>query len=422
MYESSAALLKKIRLGESSFLELKEVRFAGAKIRGPSRDALADTLAAFANARGGVLVLGVEDKTRAILGIPEGRIDSVVDLIREVCRDAIDPPLDHATVECLELPSGTDTLRPVIRVDVPRSISVHRSPGGFLLRVFNSTRVMAPDQLARLFQQRGSTRLVSFEEQVVSAAGMENLDPELWERFRTPLSDADPHRFLSKLGMAGVDQDGTHRPTIAGLLLASRDPHRWVTNAFIQAVAYRGSSIRISSHQAYQLDASDITGPLDRQVFDACRFVARNMKTAAFKGGERLGRRDVPQYDLSAVFEALVNAVAHRDYSLSGSKIRLRLFADSLLICSPGNLANSMKVENLPYLQSSRNNFVCSLLAKCALPDEEWLTSERQYCMDKRGEGVPIILAGSERLSGRAPEYSLIDDRELQLTIYAAEV
>ena len=102
-------------------------------------------------------------------------------------------------------------------------------------------------------------------------------------------------------------------------------------------------------------------GPLDVQVDRACRFVGRNMKVAAFKG---LGRVDRPQFDMTAVFEAVVNAVAHRDYSIYGSKIRLRLFADRLEIYSPGEIPNTLEPENLLHIQSSRNEVVSSLLAR----------------------------------------------------------
>ena len=113
--------------------------------------------------------------------------------------------------------------------------------------------------------------------------------------------------------------------------MGSEDPRRWLPNAYVQAVAYRGDEIRAGSGEApYQLDAADVSGPLDRQILEACRFVAKNMTTAAFK---TMGRADRPQYDMAAVFEAVANAVAHRDYSVYGSKIRLRLFRES-----PGDL------------------------------------------------------------------------------------
>ena len=90
-------------------------------------------------------------------------------------------------------------------------------------------------------------------------------------------------------------------------------------------MAYRGTEVRPKGDALYQLDAADFTGPLDRQVMSACHFVKKNMRVAASK---QEGRRDRPQFDLTAVFEAVVNAVAHRDYAIYGAKIRLRLFAD----------------------------------------------------------------------------------------------
>ena len=106
MLDSAEQLLEKIRLGEDSFVECKEVVFAGSKIKGPGRDELADELAAFANARGGVLVLGVDDKTREVVGIPAGRLDDVERYAVEIVRDSIKPPL-YPVIERMELP-GTD--------------------------------------------------------------------------------------------------------------------------------------------------------------------------------------------------------------------------------------------------------------------------------------------------------------------------
>lgn len=115
-----------------------------------------------------------------------------------------------------------------------------------------------------------------------------------------------------------------------------------------------------------------------------------------------------------------MNAVAHRDYSVHGSKIRLRLFDDRLELYSPGAIPNSFTIDSLRYRQSARNEAICSLLAKCPIPDGSWLATDRKNIMEKRGEGVPIILENSTRLAGREPEYRLIDDAELLLTIHAA--
>ena len=187
-----------------------------------------------------MFVLGVEDQTHEVVGIPTDRLDAVVDFVREVCIDSIDPPIESVVLDRLWLPTSTGDELAVIKVEVPRSLFVHRSPGGFLHRTANAKRPMSSEYLARLFQQRSQTRLIRFDEQPVSMAGLDDLSPDLWERFRTRRSDDDREVLLRKLGIASADDDGTLRPTVAGVLMASADPCRWLPNAYIQAVAYRG--------------------------------------------------------------------------------------------------------------------------------------------------------------------------------------
>ena len=419
MFATRSELLEKIRLGEDSFLELKEVRFAGGRIRGPGQDEVADELAAFANSRGGVLLLGVHDNTREVLGIPVDRLDSAEALVRQACEDSMKPP-GAPVIERINLPDSAGVEQPVLRVEVPRSLFVHQSPGGYFHRVGSSKRPIPPDHLARLFQQRSQARLIRFDETPVPGATLSNLDELLWQRFGTPLSADTPEQFLSKLAMTSKEEGGTCRPTVAGVLLACREPQQFLSSAFIQAVAYRGKSISPQTASAYQRDARDVTGPLDQQIFDACDFVRKNMQVAARKGSVG-GREDIPQFDMLAVFEAVTNAVAHRDYSMAGSKVRLRLFDDRLELYTPGLLVNTMTPESLPYRQAARNEAITSLLARCAIERDD-LKGHRTHIMDKRGEGVPIILSRSEELSGNAPEYRLIDESELLLTIHAADV
>ncbi|MEN9864662.1 MAG: hypothetical protein RL748_252 [Pseudomonadota bacterium] len=417
MFDHVADLMEKIRLGEDSFLELKEVRFSGEKVSAPHRDSLADELAAFANSRGGVCVLGVND-TREVIGIALAKLDAVEDFVRNLCLDVIVPPL-NPVLERMTLPALNGESLPVFKIDVAPSLFVHESPSGYFYRVGSAKRKMTPDYLARLFQQRSQARIIRFDEQPVPGAQLDDLTPALWQRFASARIADSREVLLDKLAMARPDADHVLRPTVAGILLASPDPRRWLPNAFIQAVAYRGTSVLPGEIGDYQLDAQDIYGPLDAQVLAACQFVRRNMRVRAIKN---LGRHDIPQYDLTAVFEAVVNAVAHRDYSIHGAKIRLRMFADRLELYSPGAIPNTMTVESLPYRQAARNEAITSLLAKCAVPDGDAGFGTRSKMMDKRGEGVQIILDNSEQLSGQRPQFRLIDESELLLTIPAANL
>lgn len=405
-------LESRIRLGEDGGLELKEVHFKGRKVEGPKQANLADELAAFANSRGGLLVLGVNDKTRRVTGIPVDRLDFVEDLVQKACNDSIEPPLD-AVIHRRELrsPSGSgieepSDARPVLVVEIPRSLYVHRSPRGYFRRIGSSKRQIAPLALQRLMMLRAHTGITVFDESPIPRTGPEDLDRSAAKLFVSGEADFDV--AVRKLRLIVEDEEGVERLSVAGVLMCTSRPQQWLRAAYIQAVFYAGD--RGDDH--YQIDASDFMGPLDEQVSGAFDFVRRNMRIGAAK---HLGREDVPQYSEKAVFEALVNAVAHRDYSIYGSRIRLHMFADRIELSVPGGLANTLTTDALHLRQATRNPLVVSLLARCPRPD-----SPRQKFMEGRGDGVPRIRRETQDLTGRLPEYTLIDDSELRLVLPGA--
>ncbi|MCL2844413.1 MAG: putative DNA binding domain-containing protein [Chitinivibrionia bacterium] len=411
MFEDTKKILEQIKLGEDSRLELKSIEFTNNSVSAPHRNSMADELAAMANTIGGAFFLGVDDKTREIAGIPIDKLDVVERWLRDIANDLINPPLECAIRKISIIDEGGND-KNIITIDIPKSIFVHKSSNGYFTRIGSSKREMTPEVLSRLFQQRSQNRLICFDEQIVMNSRLSDMDKKLWERFRTNLSPEADKEFLTKLKLADFDESGEIRPTITGILFCCDSPEKFIPNAFIQAVCYLGES-----NNSEQLDMQDITGPLDVQIKEACKFVKRNMRVAGVKNPERT---EFPQYSLSAVFEALVNAVAHRDYSIYGSKIRLRIFSDKLEIYSPGAIPNTMTLESLPLRQYSRNELISSLLARTPM-NFDTVNTYRKYLMDKRGDGVPIIYSESLSVSGKKPVYELIDETELKLTIFAAE-
>ena len=403
------ALLRRIALGEDSVLEFKQVLLAESKVTAPGRDQLADELAGMANSAGGTVLLGVEDKRREVLGIPMDRLEAVEGWLLGICSDSVKPPLD-AVIRRIELPDVGGRLLPVMRIDVGRSLYVHRSPGGYFRRLGSSNREVWPDQLARLFQERSQTRVIRFDEAPVPNTSPADLDRALASRFLQRGAEVT-EAILRKLRVVADDGDGVPRLTVAGVLLCTREPEQWIPHAQVQAVVYAGARRDIN----YQIDARDVAGPLDEQVLDALRFVRRNMR---LDGTKPLMRVERPQFSERAVFEALVNAVAHRDYSMSGARVRLHMFEDRIELYVPGALANTLTPDSMHLRQYSRNELVVSLLARCRIGDESGFGRSRM--MERRGDGVPIILEESTELSGRAPEYLLIDDTELRLLIWGA--
>ena len=243
MFDSKKEIQAKIRLGEDAYLGYKEVRFAGNRVQDPHRDSLANELASFANSRGGVFVLEIDDKTHEVLGIPQERLDAVERYVFEIVQDSIKPPL-HPVIERLELPDASGREQPVIRIEVQPSLFVHESLGGYLYRVGSSKRWMEPDYLVRLHQQRSQSRLIRSDEQPVYSALFGELDPDYIERFRIEGTQDDLDTLARKLGMLARSRDGERHPTVTGILMGSDRPGRWLPHAYVQAVAYRGKTFR----------------------------------------------------------------------------------------------------------------------------------------------------------------------------------
>ena len=403
-------LLDMIRLGEDSGAEFKEVRFSGDRVVGPSKERLAKEISALANAKGGWLVLGVDDKTRKVLGIPVGQLDALNRFVEETCNDAIKPTVVVDTYR-RELPDEMGNPVPVLAVRIDQSPYAHQTSEGYFYRVGSSARAMQTDFVLRLHQERSLTRIKRFEELPVPHTSLETLREDLWRRFVSS-RETDAKVALLKRNLLAQNADGVAQASVLGLLMCSEEPRRHLPNSYIQAVRYRGTA----QNSNFQVDAKELVGPLDQQVYGAMVFFRLNQRVAATK---EVGRQDFPQFSDKAILEAVVNAVAHRDYSVDHSHTRFFMFDDRIEIYSPGSLVNSMTVESMRYRTATRNERVTNLLSECAV-SEALGDLGRTKLMERRGDGVDIILAESERLGAARPEYRLLDDAELMLTIYAA--
>ena len=394
-----------LRSSEDSGWEFKQVEFAEDRPKRPTRDDWANEIAAFANAAGGVVLAGVSDDGN-VIGMSRSQIANLDALLVEVSTDSIKPPVRIRTHH-RELSDG----KLVLLAEVPESDSVHESPSGIYIRVGASKRLMGGDERLRLAQRRSQARFLWFDKQPVPETGFKTLAEALWKPLLSAEGAAEPEAALGKLALLDDDEAGVLRATVAGVLLCTPNPEQWLPNACITATRYRGGD-RASG----QIDAQEIIGPLNEQIAGAVAFAARNMRVAARKDPDR---SDLPQYSEKAVFEALVNAVVHRDYSIRGSKIRLSMFDDRLEIQSPGSLPNNLTVESMASRQSTRNEALTSVLARMPVGGTRG-GEDRRYYMERRGDGVPIVRRETLELCGKYPEYRIVDDTEVVLVIPAA--
>ena len=280
MYDSTSELLEKINLGEDSTIEFKRNL--------PQKGDLAAEIAAFANADGGVILIGVDD-TGEIVGLDSRSLASVETMAVEICADTLEPMVRVRT-EKLRIDEKN-----LLKIDVPSSMFVHKSTGRYFIRLGSSKRQMTTEQLGRLIQNRSQAHTFSFDEQFVPQTYRDTLRETLYQRFIREGSTRDEIEDLLRKRRLLVKEGTADRVSVAGILMCHDSPDEFLYNSFIQAVYYSG----VEKDANYQIDAKDLKGPLDQQIVDAFHFVEKHNQISARKA---IGRVDRPQYSKQSDF------------------------------------------------------------------------------------------------------------------------
>jgi ATP-dependent DNA helicase RecG len=187
--------------------------------------------------------------------------------------------------------------------------------------------------------------------------------------------------------------DGTLRPTLAGLLTFGTYPQQFLSQLVITFVQFYGiTETEKTPRGARFLDNRKFEGPIPEMVTDTVNHVLASIRKSSLIDG--LFRRDVPEYPEEAVREAVLNAVAHRDYSpyVRGSYIQVRLFADRLEVQSPGGLYGNVTEENLEEESSTRNSVLMRLM-------------EDLHLVENRGSGIRAMLEAMRRANLEPPRF-----------------
>ncbi|MCC6446922.1 MAG: ATP-binding protein [Armatimonadetes bacterium] len=232
MYDSTGELAHEIEAGEDTFLELKEVFFRGDSPRfadeeSRAAEAVAQVLYSFADTEGGVAVFGVNDR-RQVVGIAEDKIGTLEEWLLHIAQNNCDPPV-YLTLDRRRLPDPGGALRSCLKVDIPKSLYVHRTSGGrWLMRLGSHWVDMIAEQLARLIEKRCIAG--PFEERSLQSARLDDLNATLFEDYclrwfgpdgeDTALVDMESR--LVNLRLAARLENGRVVPTVMGILLFGR--------------------------------------------------------------------------------------------------------------------------------------------------------------------------------------------------------
>lgn len=351
----------------------------------PARTAtrtLAETLVALANANGGMAIVGVSAK-----GQVQKDLDTTA--LRETVLEAgllTDPPLVLPGPQVLETSRGT-----VLVVQVPSGLPhIYSLQGTYLTRTAGQNRPLTTPELRRLLLERGDT---GFEAHPIPNATLADLDEQRILRYldRVAFSPTEdiPQALLARGCAAytqGPDDTGSAvlTPTVAGILLFGRNPQQYLRSAEIICVRYAGDTM------GDEFVRQDLGGTLPDQIRQAEAFLTSNMRRGMKIRG--MEREESSEYPLPVVREAIVNAIAHRDYSIRGDGIRVLMFNSRMEIYSPGRLPGHVTLENLKDERYSRNEAIVAILSDLGF-------------IERLGYGIDRMIAAMTEAGLPAPDF-----------------
>jgi ATP-dependent DNA helicase RecG len=343
--------------GEGSMLEYKESLSAS----------FARELVAMANTAGGKILLGVRDD-----GTVKGIRDSN-DLrarIQDIARNC-DPP-----VKVLVQRVGEVTVVTVRESDAkPVQCS-----DGFFWRQGAVTQKLSRDEIRDFFRTEGVIRF----------------DLSLCPKFRYP-QDFDREKYDAWLRLSGI----TGRPRTedvlvnieaaersggslvfrnAGVLFFARNVRHFFNQAYITCLLAKGTD------KVHVLDRKDFDGGIVADIEDAMRFVERNTRTAWRIEGLR--RKDIPEYPMKALREAITNAVMHRDWFMDGANVFVEIYTDRIEVSSPGGLPKGMTLSDLGRKSIRRNALIADLLHRITFIEKAG-TGIKRIRDEAREQGCP---------------------------------
>jgi len=364
--------LQMIRQGESQFVEFKR---AAVEARH-----LAENMVAFANADGGTLLIGVEDDGR-ISGI-EGYQRNVDELLRAPYVHCV-PPVEAQSYTFIR------EEKTVLALDIAYSAQVHETVGkAVYLRVGRKNQRLGVNDVLRLAYAKGQA---SLEARAVEGATFDDLDHALVVSYCARIGAAgDPGDVL--YGRDLLLRRGEQLvPTLGCLLLFAQKPQRFVPRCGLDFLKFEGTR-QLVGQELNIIKREIIEQPLPRLLERAFEVIGMQVREYSHLNKKGLFRT-TPEYPLFAWQEAIVNAVAHRDYSVTGKAIQVRMFDDRLEVESPGKLPGHVRLDNLARERFSRNPQIVRVLI------------EFGYMKDI-GEGIDRMIAEMEKLGLPEPEFS----------------
>jgi ATP-dependent DNA helicase RecG len=347
---------------------------------------IAPVMAAMANSQGGMVIVGVAETLPSnketsskphVTGVSDKTY--TIDRILEATL-SLDPPLIIPLPNVEKIDS-----KPIVVAHIPAGMPhIYAIDGRYLQRQGVENAALKPPDLRRLLIQRGG---ISFETEIAQNATLDDLDWDKVEAYISGLSgigETQPEKILLNRGCL-VKKRETLYPTNAGILLFGVNPQRILRGGDITAVRFAGQTMSDTFNR------QDITGTLPDQIHRAETFLVDHLRKGVTLR-HTMTRDESFEYPLEAARELVVNAVAHRDYSIQGDGIRLFIFQDRMEVASPGGLPGPVTIQNIKDERFSRNPAIVQVLSDMGF-------------IERLGYGVDRVIELMKRNHLQEPEF-----------------
>ena len=359
---------------------------------------LANEIASFANANGGIIAVGITDD-----GIIEGFNQYGVKKLNE-CQKAISNLLKPTPIYNSELievnnQKGEKDVILLFHIEPTMNYIVRNNKDEVYCRQGDSSIKLTSDQIKSLEYDRKER---DFEAEVLLDSSLEDLDIEMIEIYKKKLETNLPAEKVLKARGFIKEKNGELHFTKAGILLFGKNPSVYLPSARVRVLKFEGTNLQVGTEMNIVKD----------KTFDSCLYKtieqARIFINSQLREFTHLNQdgifETVPEYPEFAWYEGLVNAITHRDYSNSGEHITVKLYDDRLEICSPGKLGGFVTLETMKTKRYSRNPQIARVLNELGIVRE-------------LNEGVKRIYSEMQRFFLKDPIYSEPDRNSVLLVL-----
>ena len=379
---------KIIQNGENSYIEFKEEEIKAKE--------LAEEIVAFSNSEGGMILIGVDDEGN-IKGVKDDKIEeTVMNICRNNCIPHIIPLYEGIEVEG----------KRIAVITVPKGLNkpYYTADHKYYIRVGTTKRIASKEELLRLFEASGS---LHFDISPVEGTSIKDLNIDIIRDYFMKYNTFDlfdePEESVERI-LVNADilkeADGRKLCTVGGLLVFGKNPEKHLPQNGVSFAHFKGNEITDEL-----IDKKIITGRIQDIAEQLMVVIKNNMLIPSVING--LKREDKEEYPAVVMREAIVNSLVHRNYSISGSKIRVFMYDDRIEFRSPGRLPNTVTIEKMKIgVSYARNPFLVKYM-------------ENMRYIDQLGRGIPMILKKMKEAGAKEPML-MEQGEEFVLTIYKA--